>query len=443
MRRKQTARAKRNQAGSPEASEFGTSADEANSALRSPAPSAFLFALLWVLTSWALAGAVRWGLPARGAPAPLSPAPGRPDEPPAVKTCRPGPWGDLTCRRIMLEIPEHFETAFEADEPKEVRWLFKNQSRDVVASRLAAAGLTDMQIAALLRPDRVEEDKVGTTLKPEDELVLALSPEVRERLYAVLGEIPENGYYYQPARLRADRFRDWTGRSNLSPQTIELVSRLCYRRRNVLFFSDIDLVFNRIPSLAEKIRFGKMLSRKNALLVTLRVGPGQDVRELIAYWNGVRADGTAASLIGALARSEAGGEIDITHFLGPEVRERLYTFPYPDLDATSRPLNCYWTAANFAAEDAADLFVDRDDLRRMLDAEYEEVDAPGRLGDILLFYREDGVFFHSCVQVADDIVYTKNGKYYGAPWTLESLDDVKAFYAEQLSGIRTYRRKAH
>jgi len=98
--------------------------------------------------------------------------------------------------------------------------------------------------------------------------------------------------------------------------------------------------------------------------------------------------------------------------------------------------------ANFAADEAADRFVDRHDLDVMLNADYEQVNAPARLGDILLFFRKDGLFFHSCVYVADDIVYTKNGKYFGMPWTLDSLDEVKAFYADQLVCIRTYRHKA-
>ena len=64
------------------------------------------------------------------------------------------------------------------------------------------------------------------------------------------------------------------------------------------------------------------------------------------------------------------------------------------------------------------------------------------LGDIVMLLRPGGRGVHSCVYVADDIVFTKNGPSFSTPWQLARLESVIEFYSliEPLE-VRRYRRR--
>ncbi|HYF35880.1 MAG TPA: hypothetical protein VD994_11360, partial [Prosthecobacter sp.] len=74
---------------------------------------------------------------------------------------------------------------------------------------------------------------------------------------------------------------------------------------------------------------------------------------------------------------------------------------------------------------------------------FEPVPPPYKYGDVLFFLSNStGDAFHSCVHLADNIVYTKNGRNLLAPWVLMKLDDVKKIYLYRGDGyIQAYRRK--
>ena len=42
--------------------------------------------------------------------------------------------------------------------------------------------------------------------------------------------------------------------------------------------------------------------------------------------------------------------------------------------------------------------------------------------------KSNGNAYHSCVYLADDIVYTKNGRSRLSPWVLMKLEDVRELY---------------
>jgi hypothetical protein len=52
----------------------------------------------------------------------------------------------------------------------------------------------------------------------------------------------------------------------------------------------------------------------------------------------------------------------------------------------------------------------------------------------------DGNAVHSCVYVADDIVYSKNGENMASPWLLTKIGDVQRIYSyESQTSIQGYR----
>jgi len=72
---------------------------------------------------------------------------------------------------------------------------------------------------------------------------------------------------------------------------------------------------------------------------------------------------------------------------------------------------------------------------------YQTVEAPYRFGDVLCFL-DEGEGLHTCVYVADDIVFTKNGDSVLAPWVLMQLQDVESIYRRSPSTrIQGYRLK--
>jgi len=103
--------------------------------------------------------------------------------------------------------------------------------------------------------------------------------------------------------------------------------------------------------------------------------------------------------------------------------------------------DCHWTSLNFFNNTARSYYLDTRLAAGALLSQYERVNAPYRFGDVLAFVSSDSVL-HSCVFIADDIVYTKNGENILAPWVFQRMDDVMAIYQTDTSvQIQGYRLK--
>jgi len=75
--------------------------------------------------------------------------------------------------------------------------------------------------------------------------------------------------------------------------------------------------------------------------------------------------------------------------------------------------------------------------------DYEEVTTPSEYGDILFVIDDQtGDAFHSCVYLAEDLVYTKNGRNQMSPWIISTLDDISRIYLSARKGhIQGYRHR--
>lgn len=66
-----------------------------------------------------------------------------------------------------------------------------------------------------------------------------------------------------------------------------------------------------------------------------------------------------------------------------------------------------------------------------LQAGFEPIPKAERFGDVILFYEKDGpdaLTVHTCVFIADNIVFTKNGYDPRQPWVLMRMDDMMFKY---------------
>ena len=373
------------------------------------------------------------------------PAPAEPRAPydEYVQAARPGPWGELQYSRLLIEPPDEF-TAEDPSLFAPPEWIFPDYTRARLTELWRTAQLDATHTAAL--DTATTERPVPTpalVVHPPPDLVRALSTEARTAIYAALSAFPENPAQNEPFRFRADTADEWFENSNVPPATLDLVRRLLYRRGNSLLFSDYAVVMPQIASRSERIRLLKTLARKSTLLVKLRVRPNSDLDTLAEYWGrGPRRKGMRA-LLESIAHRPEGITIDVAHLLPKFPRSVLFTYPPPPASPADASHDCHWTSLNFFNDTPDERFTDTEVVRHTLETDYVPVVGRPTLGDILVFARADDVVIHSCVFVADDIVFTKNGASETMPFILMNLSDVIAFYpADPPLVIRAYRPRS-
>ena len=353
----------------------------------------------------------------------------------------PGPWGRLTFNTIMIEPPEAVIPVV-SSEPRKQQWHFHGYTAAKLQVLWEEAGLSAAEQQELNAPGNRTISESGISVLPSTELILALRPTARGKIYTVLAEFPQNPAQHEPFRFRADSLDDWFVDSDLAPETIRLTKQLLYERSGIVFFSDQDLVLSRLTTPGERIRYLKALSRKPALIVQLNIAHGANAEALVQYWGRGRRTKDLEPLIASVARRPAGGSLDVIHLLPRFPRSMLDTYPMPGDVAAGDAYDCHWTSFNFYGDQPDQRFTDIDFVKQTITTDYYPVGGEPMLGDIILFVRPGNVVIHSCVFVADDIVFTKNGPGYSVPWMLSRLAQVVAFYGRgQEMELRRFRPK--
>jgi hypothetical protein len=369
-----------------------------------------------------------------GVPA-TAPATSSPD----VIQCSPGPWGDVQYSRLVIEPPDEFIPE-DYLRPMAIVWTFPGFTPDALAELWRGARLSERDIAVLQEVTHVLPDRI--VVQPPADLVLALDSHARTTLYAALSTFPENLDHHEPFRFRADTAEEWFADSGLSPATLALVQRLLYRRGTSLLFSDHPAVMPLIASRAERLRLVRTLARKSTLLVKVRVGPESNVEELSDYWGRGPRHKDLRALLKSISKRPGGTTLDVAHLLPAFARSHLFTYRAPSGDPIQNSHDCHWTSLNFFNNPPDERFADIDKVRIAFESEYLPVAGSPVFGDILTFSRADGTIIHSCVYIADDIVFTKNGASEVMPWILMNLPDVIAFYpADPPLTLSAFRRK--
>ncbi len=354
---------------------------------------------------------------------------------------KPGPWGQIESSRIFIEPPEDFIPAFFTS-PQPLRWTFRAATPASLAALWEQAGLSTAQRQVLEEPARRIVRSDAIVIVPPADLVLGLAPAARAILYAALAPVPENIPQHDPFRVRAETVDDWFDDTQLPDDIIALTRRLLYRRESNLLFSDHDLVLPRLASASDRVRFIKTLSRKTALLVQLHVAHGADVDALTRYWGTGRRSKDVRPLLQSLAHQPRGGSVDLVHLLPPFARSLLYTYPVPSGHASDASRDCHWTSLNFYNERPDNRFADLQIVQQTLLNDYYLASGEPALGDIILLVESGGRGVHSCVYVADNIVFTKNGAAFSVPWLLSRLENVISFYSlTEPVEVRRYRAR--
>ena len=270
--------------------------------------------------------------------------------------------------------------------------------------------------------------KASTDLRAAEHDLQAIPQETRSIIYTELARSELNEFHANPIHIVGGDVGEWLRETGLRPKLQDLIRRMTWRCGSALAFSDLRTLLSQAESDAEVRHIFKTTTRRRTLLVRLKIGPGSDMKSLVAYWS---AGGRSLDIVPMLEAAGGRGcetEIDITHLLPAIPRRRLYTYPTPDLAARGRMPDCHWTSLNFFELTPKEYFLDLRLAANHLMQGYEKVGTPYRLGDVLVFMNPEGNAVHSCVYVADKIVFTKNGENSLSPWLLKRQSDIEEIY---------------
>lgn len=360
-----------------------------------------------------------------------------------------GPWGRLSAQRLvlspsleMIETVDRFTHA-PVDQMPVVRWHFNGQTQREIATLFQAAGVPSEIGERMLAGAQPNEAGDGWVLRPEINWLLRMPPETRAALYVELARYPENFEIDHAFRFAGDSLSDWFGdNSGLSPQTLALVRPMIYQRNGYLFFAGMTLATPKIADQEERLRLLRAVSRESTLLVRLHVDHQSDVEELVRYWGEGGRSEEVRPLLESLAARPGGGSIDIAQLLPTFARNRLYTYALPSTENISSGRDCHWTSLNFFNDPPNDYFAEGDSyLTGIRNGYVRTTEQELALGDLVLIFEGDKLF-HTCVHVAGDVVFSKNGSKCSRPWMLMWKQDAINFYpkVEQPSLLYFKRR---
>lgn len=347
-----------------------------------------------------------------------------------------GKWGQLKWARIIIAPPDEYISS-DLCETSISPWIFEGYTLGDLKNVLYSAGLTDDQRNKIVAKSECASQ--SCIVKPDIELVETLNPIARANIYNILARNPKNIMQFYAFRRKKDRIDYWFSASGLSTDQIKMIEKLMYKQGDYVLFADIPLVCSRLTDDLDKKRFIKAISRTQALLVKLVVNKDDNIDTLLSYWGVGRRSKDLRPLFESLFREENPPKIDITHLLPSFVRARIYTFPTPN----ESEFDCNWTSMNFFNKEPDQRFLNPEFVKKTIEDDYYVIPYSDiRLGDLILFIEPNGEVIHSAVFIADDIVFTKNGKSVRRPWILTSLDSLKDIYlAGRQTEIRVYRNK--
>lgn len=373
-----------------------------------------------------------------------APAAAQPSTPAPGYLSSPGPWGTLVGDYIYLEAPASLIENF-ALPSTQPRWTFPLAFKPKLDAFFTEAGLTQEQIAPLMLPTaQVVEGELLHVL-PNVQLIEQLTPKMRAHIYSELGRLPANEYCMDPVLITGTSVQEWYRTSKLRKELVDKIEQLSYMRGETIAFSDIPALLNYAQSDSEARAIFKACTRTRSLMVRLKIDENSNIQELVSYWSfGVairRKD--IEPLIRSIADSGTLHDLGLSHILPAQARKLLYSYPGLDMAKNGLLPDCHWTSLNFYNFDAHQYVLDSRLATSQVLENFLPVDPPYQFGDILFFLdNQSGDAFHSCVHLADDIVFTKNGRNILSPWVIMKLEDVKKVYLFRGNGrVQGFRRK--
>ncbi len=365
---------------------------------------------------------------------------------PNVFYSNPGPWGKLRCAYVYLEAPDHLISNFPLPNTRP-RWSFPEAMTPRLGDFFREAGLSQALIDLLLEERNLVKEGGFVHLFPPLPDLEALTPQIRALIYTELSKYDPNEFCVDPVLIVGQTVREWYRTSKLRPEIIAKVEQMSYMRGETIAFSDISAILNYAESDSEARSIFKAFTRTRALMVKMELDDQSNLNELLNYWTlgiGLRRK-DIEPLMQSIIDTDGLEALPLSHVLPSLVRKLLYTYPGMDLARNGTFPDCHWTSLNFFNYEPHQYLLDSRLATSQVLENFEPVDAPLQYGDILFFLNNTtGDAFHSCVHLADDLVFTKNGRNVLSPWVIMKLEDVKKIYLYRGDGrVQAFRRRSN
>ena len=355
----------------------------------------------------------------------------------------PGPWGIIEYYYIYLEAPDSLLALYPL--PNTIpRWSFPGANLDGLHDLLEHAGMPEPLQHKLLNPQAVISADGALNLYPSVPDLESLSPDTRATIYRELAKSPLNTYHREPVMITSGSVAEWLHHTEVRSELQAKIQQMTYRRGATLAFSDVAALLSYAKSDAEARLLFKTLTRTRSLIARLKIPPGTPVEQIADYWSEGHRRKDILPILQSVAQTDGVAHLDLVHLMPALARKVLYTYPPIDLAITGRMPDCHWTSLNFFNYSPQDLFLDtRLATARVLE-NYEKVAPPYQYGDMLFVLdNQTGNALHSCVYIADTLMFTKNGENVLSPWMLMTLDDIKSIYLKDNdASLQAYRQKA-
>ena len=350
---------------------------------------------------------------------------------PTIRTA-PGPWGTLELTRIELDPPPSVVSRLAYGEVS--KWSFASTDHAGVVAVLREATLTPTQIDRCERHGRWTTNGPDTTLDPPVDVVFALSPEARTRLYRVLATSPANFHHRNPmpVSLAAIAVVD---AARLTPQTLQRFHNVLYGTGSWRMLSDIPALLIGCASPAERIRLMTAILRSESYVPRLVVTQGTDVETLLNYWSAHGRNEAIRPLLESIARLPGETGVDVRGLLPSWPSGHINRYPRP-AHPTEAVADCFWTALNFFDDPPSTTPQTAANVVAALKTRYRPVSEPA-FGDLVILLNGAGAPVHAGVFIADELVLTKNGGGVLRPWVYMKLPDVVDLYASIHGRLRT------
>jgi hypothetical protein len=342
-----------------------------------------------------------------------------------------GPWGVLQSYPVFIAAPDAILDLFAM--PSEVTtWIFRGLSAAEVMAVLDRPGLPAEAAAELLDKRRWQVVGDEIRLSPSNAAVRSLPADVRAGIYDVLARWEDNEFQHSPYDVPEGDVRAWLAGSHLPSHLIDAVARTAYPVGEAVCFSDLPLLVSLVTSGAEGRLLLKALSRTRTVILRVRLDGPDDTRKVGDYWGAGDANAKDfVPLLESVATNPEVRHLDLVHLLPPSARRLLYTFPQPAMALGGRYPDCHWTSLNFFRERPEPRLADSTGGTMFTLENLRPGEPPFVYGDVLFLTDAEGRGVHSCVYLAADYVFTKNGANVLSPWVIMTLEDVRHRYGRR------------
>ncbi len=345
-----------------------------------------------------------------------------------LKIAPDAPWGKLVKTSICLEAPERLVKMYPSPSTSTC-WCLAPANLDKLKALFTQSSVAKEQWEPMFTDKHQLKLEGEIAIYPSPQLVLDLPATLRTAIYKLISLSQANEYFHAPLVVTSGKYDQWLRGSALPTTMMPLFKQLIWSDGPQHYFSDPSLLMSQCQNPTQHLAIMKLMTRTQAVVAHLEISAETDITALQAYWRAGRIRTDVEPLLASLQPTEPGttSRMDLVHLLPPFVRKLLYAYPDLNQGISGRFPDCHWTSLNFLEPAIKDYYIDTNAASKELLANYTRVTDHLRLGDIILF-RNGDQGLHSCVYVADDLVFTKNGSNLVHPWVLSELSDVVDTY---------------